>query len=138
MPITMLIMAKRKAGLTPEQFREGYEKSHSRIAVNLFGHLWTSYRRTYLVEGHRFAESATGWAGGPAELHYDAISEYILRDAAAADEMIRIAVENLDLIKEDEALWFDQVNSWSVTTESLEEDLTAPKPPLRRWADITS
>lgn len=135
MPIKVMIMVKRRPGLSPEEFREGYEKSHSRIAVNLFGHLWLSYRRNYLIQGRRFEEAATGWTGGPAELHYDAVSEYVLRDEAAAEEMTRIAKEHWDLIKEDEALWFDQENCWSVTCETMEEDLDAPRPPLRRWAD---
>ncbi|WP_020104952.1 EthD domain-containing protein [Nocardia sp. 348MFTsu5.1] len=138
MPIKMLIMAKRRPDLTPEQFREGYEQSHSRIAVNLFGHLWTSYSRNYLVEGLRFKAVGAGWTGGPADLHYDVISEYIFRDAEAVEELGRIALDHIEMIKEDEALWFDQENSWSVTCETVDEDLTAPKPPLRRWADVTA
>jgi hypothetical protein len=138
MPIKMLIMAKRRPDLTPEQFREGYEQSHSRIAVNLFGHLWTSYSRNYLVEGLRFKAVGTGWTGGPADLHYDVISEYIFRDAEAVEELGRIALDHIEMIKEDEALWFDQEGSWSVTCETVDEDLSAPKPPLRRWADVTA
>ena len=44
MPIRHIIMVRRKQGLSPEEFRRGYEESHSRIAVRLFGHLFLSYR----------------------------------------------------------------------------------------------
>lgn len=134
MSIKVLVMVKRKPGLTPEEFREGYEQSHSRIAVNLFGHLWTSYRRDYLIGGRRFEEGEGGWTGGPDDFHYDAISEYILPDGEAMAEFARIGEENIGLLKEDEALWFDQPNCWMVSCDSVEEDLTAPRPPLRRWA----
>ena len=38
MPVKKIVMVRRRADLTPEQFRDGYENSHSRIAVELFGH----------------------------------------------------------------------------------------------------
>jgi len=126
MPIKMIVMVRRKPGLSPEEFRDGYENSHSRIAVELFGHLWTAYRRNYLVSGRRFSEgkSMIGQRS-PDEIGFDAISEYILADEAALEEMGRIAAENFNMIKADEALWFDQQQSWSVTCETVEEDLSA-------------
>ena len=127
MPIKTIIMVKRKPGLTPEQFRDGYETSHSRIAVRLFGHLWLDYRRNYLLQGRSFEPGAGGGTGGPAEIGFDAVSEYILRDEAAQAEMARIAQENWDLIKEDEARWFDQTRCWSVTCETMVEDLAAAR-----------
>jgi hypothetical protein len=125
MPIKIIVMVRRKPGLTPEEFRAGYENSHSRIAVELFGHLWLEYRRNYLLEGRSFEPGAHGGTGGPAEIGFDAVSEYVLRDAAAQAEMARIARENWDLIKEDEARWFDQDRCWSVTCETMEENLAA-------------
>jgi hypothetical protein len=125
MPIKIIVMVRRKPGLTPEEFRAGYENSHSRIAVELFGHLWLEYRRNYLLEGRSFEPGAHGGTGGPAEIGFDAVSEYVLRDAAAQAEMARIARENWDLIKEDEARWFDQHRCWSVTCETMEENLAA-------------
>ena len=35
MPIKVIVMVKRRPDLTPAQFRDGYENSHSRIAVEL-------------------------------------------------------------------------------------------------------
>ncbi len=122
-PIRMIIMVRRKPGLSPEEFREGYENSHSRIAVRLFGHLWLSYRRNYLKAGRAFA--LPGQALGPDEAGFDAISEYVLRDAAALAEMSRIGAENYEMIKADEALWFDQAHSYAFTCETMVEDLAA-------------
>ena len=119
MQIRQIVMVKRKKGLTPEQFRDGYENSHSRIAVQLFGHLWLSYHRSYLTSGHNFAagsETATAEDTG-----FDAISEYVLRDEAALAEMGRIGAENMASIKEDEAKWFDQARCWNMSCDSMEE-----------------
>jgi hypothetical protein len=119
MALKTIIMVKRKAGLSPEAFREGYEKSHSRIAVRLFGHLWPEYRRNYLETGRTF----DGAEGGPDEIEYDAIWEYTVADEAAREEAAKIYLANVDLIKEDEARWFDQKKSWIVSAETIEEKL---------------
>jgi hypothetical protein len=127
MPIKKIVLVKRKQGLSPEEFRAGYENSHSRLAVELFGHLWTSYRRNYLLTGYSFgAGHGRGNTGGADEIGFDAISEFTLADEGALEEMSRISMQNFDRIKDDEGKWFDQVNSWLVTCETIEEDL--PKP----------
>ena len=127
MPIKIIVMVKRKQGLTPAEFRAGYESSHSRIAVRLFGHLWLSYRRNYLADGYSFG--MPGVSQGPDDFGLDAISEYVLRDQAALDEMRRIGIEHRELIKADEALWFDQDRCWAVTCETIEEDLSLDQRP---------
>jgi hypothetical protein len=123
MPIKRIVMVKRKAGLTPEQFRDGYENSHSRIAVELFGHLWLEYRRNYLTTGNSFEPGPHGTSGGADEIGFDAVSEFVLRDEAALAEMGRIAQANLARIKEDEARWFDQTRCWNVACETVVENL---------------
>jgi len=125
MPIKMIVMVKRKPGLSVAAFRAGYENSHSRIAVELFGHLWTAYRRNYLITGHSFAGVANA---GPDVIGYDAISEFILKDEAALAEMGRIGAANRDRIKNDEALWFDPRHCWSVACETVEEALPQASP----------
>ena len=122
MPFKRIVMVKRKTGLSPEAFRDGYENSHSRIAVRLFGHLWLAYRRNYLLTGGNFASGAQD---GVDRIGFDAVSEFILRDEAAVEEMRRIALENLVMLKADEARWFDQARCWTVACETIEEDLTA-------------
>lgn len=122
MPVKKMVMVRRKAGMTPEEFREGYENSHSRIAVRLFGHLWLSYTRNYLISGRNFQ---TGQVDGADALGFDAISEFVLRDEAALAEMGRIALAHQELIKDDEARWFDQVHCWIADCEPVVEDLGA-------------
>ena len=73
--------------------------------------------------GRAFA--TPGEVAGPQDAGFDAISEYVLRDEAALAEMSRIAAENYDFIKADEALWFDQAHSFSFACETKEEDLSA-------------
>ncbi len=121
MPIRHIIMVRRKPGLSREEFRRGYEESHSRIAVRLFGHLWLSYRRNYLTTGHNFASG--GETAVDEDTGCDAISEFVLRDEAAQAEMSRFGAENMAEIKEDEAKWFDQAHCWNMGCESVEEEL---------------
>ncbi len=121
MPMKMIVMVKRKTGLTPQQFRDGYEGSHSRIAVELFGHLWSSYRRNYLTSGYAF--EPIGNVAGADEVGFDAVSEFVLKDAGARAEMGRIAALHEARIKEDEAKWFDQTRSFLVACETVEEGL---------------
>jgi hypothetical protein len=124
MAFKMILLVRRKAGLTPEQFRKGYENSHSRIGVRLYGHLWTEYRRNYLGRGANFNQTRACGSSGPDEIGFDAVSEFIVRDEAAWEEMQRISAANQELIQEDEARWFDQVHSYIVPCETIEEDLS--------------
>ena len=89
--------------------------------VRLFGHLWLSYRRNYLTTGHNFASGGENAVGE--DTGFDAISEFVLRDAAAQAEMSRIAMANFAMIKEDEAKWFEQKYCWTMGCDSVEEDL---------------
>lgn len=124
MPTKMIVMVKRKPGLTPQEFRDGYENSHSRIAVELFGHLWSEYRRNYIGRGHAFAAQHAGEPDGPDEIGFDAISEFVFKDDNARAEMAKISAANYEMIKEDEARWFHQKRCWVVTCETMEEDLS--------------
>lgn len=121
MPIKKIVMVRRKSGLTPEQFRDGYENSHAAMAVELFGHLWLSYRRNYLTVGQNFDRA--GEDEGPEQIGFDAVSEFVLRDEAAEAEMSRIAQANWARIKEDEARWFDQAHCWIVGCETKVAEL---------------
>ena len=123
MPVKMMVMVKRKQGLSAEAFRNGYENGHSRLAVRLFGHLWTEYRRSYLGSGNSFSGYLAG--AGEADAGYDAISEIVFRDAAGVEEMLRIATEHYDEIRTDELRWFDRANCWMLTCDTVEEELSA-------------
>lgn len=122
MTVKKIVLVRRKAGLTPEEFRAGYEGSHARIAVRLFGHLWLSYTRNYLRPGLNFQSAEYGDVD---QIGFDAISEFVLPDEAAWVEMNRIAVEHQDYIKDDEARWFDQKHSWLAGSDPVIEDPAA-------------
>jgi hypothetical protein len=121
MPIKKIVMVRRKAGLTPEEFRDGYENSHSRLAVELFGHLWLSYKRHYLTTGHCFAEG--GEDKGPDQVGFDAVSEFVFRDEHAYAEMTKIRPEDVARLKADEDKWFDLSRSFLMSCDMVEEDL---------------
>lgn len=130
MPIKLLVMVRRKPGLSPEAFRQGYETGHARLAVRLFGHLWTEYRRNYLGAAHSFVQGGgpkAGEDGGAGEAGYDVISELIFPDVAALDEMNRLALEHQALLAQDEELYFDRPHCWMVACETVEEDLGASR-----------
>lgn len=128
MSVKLMVMVRRRQDLSPDQFREGYENGHARLAVRLFGHLWTEYRRNYLGAAHNFAHGI-GWADTEntrsADPGYDAISEIIFPDMAAIEEMNRIAAEHQAEIQEDEHRRFDRSHCWLVACETIEHDLTA-------------
>jgi hypothetical protein len=90
--IKILWLLKRKAGTTPEQFRERYER-HSRLGQKLAGHLFKTYKRNYKIEtwggGTPTTHDGTG-AFGPIEWEYDCIAEICFGDQAAFDETNQI------------------------------------------------
>jgi hypothetical protein len=124
MPTKMMIMVKRRPDLTPEEFRHGYENYHSRLGVELFGHLWAEYRRNYIVKGHAFAQRGQGSMDGPDEIGFDAISEVVFKYDDSLQQMAVISAANRDRIVEDEARWFHQKRCWMVTVDTMEEDLS--------------
>ena len=89
MPIKILWMLKRKPGITPAQFREHYERSHAAIARKHVGHLLLSYTRNYQTEA--WGGTATDPAGFRLRpFDYDCITELVVADEAAFEEMGRI------------------------------------------------
>lgn len=90
--IKILWLLKRKAGVTPEQFRERYER-HSRLGQEIAGHLIYRYKRNYKIEtrggGTPTTHDGTG-KFGPIDWEYDCISEVCFADEAAYQENSRI------------------------------------------------
>ena len=88
--ITLVEFLKRKAGLSKEEFRDYYERSHVMLAKKYLGHLYQDYRRDYVnrvvtvaAEGHAVSESSDG--------PYDCITSIVFENQAAVDEFFRIA-----------------------------------------------
>jgi hypothetical protein len=136
MSIKVIVMVKRKPGMTHEEFRERYETGHSRLALKLFGHLWTEYRRHYIKNANSFAAASgiAGYGKGQAEPAYDAISETIFPDMAALQESNRIAAipENKRVLEADEATLFDRPNCWVAVADMVEDDPHAVHAALNR------
>jgi hypothetical protein len=109
MTIKVLWMLKRKPGITPAQFREHYERSHAAIARKYVGHLLMSYTRNYQTEAWGgTASDPEGFRQRPFD--YDCITELVVADEAAYEEMGRIFGEpaaGAELI-EDELKFLDR------------------------------
>jgi EthD domain len=90
--IKILWLLKRKAGITPQQFRERYER-HSRLGQKLCGHLQSSYKRNYKIEVMGGGTPTThdgSTTFGPIEWEYDCISEVSFPNEEAYNERKRI------------------------------------------------
>ena len=87
-------LLKRKPGLTHEQFREMFEASHAKLAEKYVGHLFVEYRRNYVKDamwGGNPRQEGSGF--GQREWSYDLISEWIMADEAAFQEVRRIMAQ---------------------------------------------
>lgn len=102
--IKFIVMLKKRADLTTEQFRDYYEGTHAVHAVRVFGHFWVEYRRNYPLQTFSMA------SGEPATREYDAITEMTFKDQAAFDEMMRLVSvpETRQFFAEDEAKFLDR------------------------------
>ena len=87
--IAMILLLKRKPGMTREQFRRHYETSHVMLAKKHLGHLFHDYRRHYVgdVIAMRGEEVVVN---GVEEGAYDVITKIVFKDQAALDEFWRI------------------------------------------------
>lgn len=87
---TVLWFLKRKPGITHEQFRDHYESSHAVLAQNYFGHLLRHYKRNYKTEtwGGGVVSGGAGGGFGPKPWDYDCVTEWIMTDEAAFDEIM--------------------------------------------------
>lgn len=109
--VTMILLLKRKPGMTHEEFREYYEKGHAMMAKKYFGHLFMDYRRHYVqrARGSRDPD-ARGVLRTTAAESYDAITKIDFKDQADLDEFDRIASlpEVAADLRQDEAKFLDR------------------------------
>jgi hypothetical protein len=105
--ITLVLLLKRKRGMSKEQFRHHYETSHVALAKKYFGHLFLDYRRHY-VESGLVDDGASLTDTSDAE--YDAVTTVVLQDKAAVDEFLRIAAlpDLYPILKADEERFLDR------------------------------
>jgi uncharacterized protein (TIGR02118 family) len=89
--IKLIFMLKRKAGISPEAFREHYESSHVKLAHQYIGHLLQKYVRNYPLQAVlNPSNQAEGAAPPAAGYDYDVITEMYLNNHEAVQEMSRI------------------------------------------------
>ena len=87
----VMLLLKRKAGMSAAEFQEYYERSHVALAHKYLGHLFADYRRNYMlpVEGGQGESQNPGLANPD----YDAVTEIWMKDEAAWAEMQRIMAD---------------------------------------------
>ena len=117
----IVILIKKKPGMSREDFIHHYETSHAVIGKRLLGHLWTKYVRNYpkalmeyQPEDHDVEDS------------YDAVTEIWLKDQAALEEMGRIIndPENNKLILEDEEKFQDRLKTRLLIVDEVDTGTT--------------
>jgi len=106
--ITRMVMIKRKAGMSLEEFRDYYETHHATLALRLFP-MFASYKRCYIqANPPRLPE-------GAAESPYDVVSE--IGFASEADHQAFLAKiarpEVVAEIRADEAKFSDLSRTFS-------------------------
>jgi hypothetical protein len=128
MSIKILWMLKRKPGITPAQFREHYERSHAAIARKYIGHLLMRYTRNYQTEA--WGGTATDPAGFRLRpFDYDCITELVVADEAAVEEMSRIfaaPAASAELI-EDELKFLDRDATVMLRCDAVVDEMLGAK-----------
>jgi hypothetical protein len=128
--IKIIWILKRKPGITPEEFRERYER-HSRLGQKLCGHLQSSYKRNYKIEiaGGGTPTTHGGKATfGPIDWDCDVISEvcFPTEEAYEARKAIFADPVTAKQFYDDEEDFLDRE---SVIMFRCEEVDTGTKPP---------
>ena len=123
--IKLVILLKKRADVTTEQFRHHYETSHAYHAIRCFGHLFVEYRRNYPISSSSFAAADEASDIDPAVdsvPEFDAVTEIVLQDQAAFDEFLRLLAvpETRRFFSEDEARFTDRRRSKFTVCEVIQ------------------
>lgn len=117
----IVILIKKKPGMSREAFIDHYENGHSVLGKRLLGHLWTKYVRNYPKALVEYQPEETS-----VDDSYDAVTEIWLKDAAALEEMQRIinVPENNKLILEDEERFQDRTKTRLLVVDEVDNGTT--------------
>jgi hypothetical protein len=115
----VLILLKRKPGLSFDAFRTHYEGSHAKLGEKYFGHLFASYRRNYIPSGMRLADH------NMVEPAYDCVTELVFREPGGYAELKRIASdpEVREILIADEERFLDRTACHNALSEPIESHL---------------
>jgi uncharacterized protein (TIGR02118 family) len=109
----MVILAKRKSGMSMDAFKEYYETRHAPLALSM-PHQMVRYTRNYLTP-------MEGGAEGP----YDVVTETWFKDKAAFDKNFQDLLgnpERMAIIQKDEENLFDRSTITFFTAEEAESE----------------
>ena len=106
--ITMILLLKRKAGMSKEEFRHHYETGHVMKAQKHLGHLFQDYYRHYVNDVITASEGGVA-VNAVEDAAYDVITKIVFRDHAALEEFWRIYAipEVFEDLREDEQAFLD-------------------------------
>lgn len=129
--IKIVVLLKKREGMTAAEFRHHYETRHAVLAMRHFGHLWVEYRRNYPISSASF-ESHAEDAEVAATPEYDAVTEIVMRDQAAFDEFLRLLAvpETRKLFSDDEARFADRRRSKFTVCEVVQSQAYIAWPAL--------
>jgi hypothetical protein len=128
----LIFFLKRKPGVTPEQFRDHYERSHVRFAQKYIGHLLTGYVRNYPIFAALDPSNVpAGTQPAPYDLGYDAITEMRVKNMAAIEEIGRIFndPEIQPILKADEKKFLDDKATVMIVCDELDSGTQFTKDP---------
>ena len=119
--LKMVILIRKKRGMSREDFIHHYETSHAVIGKRLLGHLWVKYVRNYPISLMEYQPE-----NNSADDSYDAVTELWFKDQEAVDEMARIIniPENNKLILEDEEKFQERLHTRLLMVEEIDNGTT--------------
>lgn len=91
--ISIVLLNKRKPGITKEQFLEHYERSHAPMATRVFGHLFTSYTRNYIHSQGQHASNTNVQGESGADVQWDCVTAITFAKKEDLEEMRRLVQE---------------------------------------------
>ncbi len=114
-PIKKILLIKRKAGTTPEQFRQHYETIHVPLALKLLGDLALDYRRNYVQPADPAAPPRPG-------IDHDVVTELWFKDKAMMDAFYaRVRQPEIYAqIAADEATFMDRPANRQITVDECQ------------------
>ena len=85
--VQLVLLIKRKPGMTKEEFKAHYESSHAPMAMKHMGHLVKDYRRNYTAKEY----ALDGQKPSSMDPQYDAVTVITFASDEDFDEFFRIA-----------------------------------------------
>ena len=100
----IVLLLKRKPGMTREEFKQHYESSHAQMAMRYQGHVMQDYRRNYIE-----TESGLDKFGQPrGEPTYDAVTVISFATDEDMEKFIEAGAPHADEFIADEHRFLDR------------------------------